>query len=229
MRDHALDLFEVGRPREELLGDVEPELAADQDVREAQPVEGDVDRAFRAVLDRHDPVVHPAPLHVVEDLADGARGAARSTGAEALEGGLVGEGRLGPQVGDGEGGLEGPARGQDFAPDGDERLGGQRPGVQRPEPADDLGFTLRGIGRRVLTSFEVSDLEDGLGALGEELKDFVVEVVDPGTPIVQVHRDSHEPHSRRIRGIIGPRVIQEQVKGVLARPPRRAATAPRAA
>src|SRR5207248_5910045 len=74
-------LFEVGRPREELLGDVEPELAADQDVREAQPVEGDVDRAFRAVLDRHDPVVHPAPLHVVEDLADG-RSEERRVGKE---------------------------------------------------------------------------------------------------------------------------------------------------
>jgi hypothetical protein len=41
-----------------------------------------------------------------------------------------------------------------------------------------------------MPSLEVSDLEGGLGTLVEEGEDLIVEVIDPGTPIVQVHRDS---------------------------------------
>src|SRR5215510_2338123 len=41
-----------------------------------------------------------------------------------------------------------------------------------------------------MPSLEVSDFEGGLGTLVEEVEDLVVEFVDPGTPIVQVHRDS---------------------------------------
>jgi hypothetical protein len=39
--------------------------------------------------------------------------------------------------------------------------------------------------------------------LVEELEDSVVEVVDPGTPIVQVHRDSHCFLALGISRIIG--------------------------
>jgi hypothetical protein len=39
-------------------------------------------------------------------------------------------------------------------------------------------------------AFEVSDLEGGLGALVEEVEDLVVEVIDPGTPVVQAHGNS---------------------------------------
>jgi hypothetical protein len=38
--------------------------------------------------------------------------------------------------------------------------------------------------------FEIPDPESCLGALVEEVEDLVVEVIDPGTPFVQVHGNS---------------------------------------
>src|SRR5262249_1634936 len=83
---------------------------------------------------------------------------------------------------------------------------------------------------RILPSFEVSDLEDGLGALVEELEDSVVEVVDPGTPIVQVHRDSHYCLTRDIADYrLHPRQEQVTFGNHPAAPrQRRAARSPRA-
>src|SRR5207249_4425224 len=144
-----------------------------------------------AVLHWHDAEVGAPALHLVEHLADGARRFVDYGRAEALEGGLVGESRLRTEVGDRQRGLEGAGRREHFPPDRADRLGGERPAVRRGQAPEDLRLTLRGIDRRTLPSFEVSDLKDGLGALVEEAEDLVVEVVNPGTPIVQVHRDSH--------------------------------------
>src|SRR5262249_50722896 len=66
----------------------------------------------------------------------------------------------------------------------------KRTGVCRDQAGDDLRLTLRHVERQIMPSLEVSDLEGGLGALLEEVEDLIVEVIDPGTPIVQVHRGS---------------------------------------
>ena len=152
-----------------MLGDLELELAADECVGNDEAVERHVDRALGRVLDGHDAEVGAPPLDVVEHLDDRAGRAVRRRRAEVLERGLVGERRLGAQVRDGQRGFERAAAGQDLAPDGHDRLRGQRPVILLGETPDDVGFTLRGIGGRILTSFEVSDLEGGLGALGEEV------------------------------------------------------------
>src|SRR5437879_288390 len=110
--------------------------------------------------------------------------------AEALAGGLVREGGRRRQVGDRHRRLQGPARRQDLAPDGEDRLGRQRTAVARGESTQNRGLPLRDIRRRILPSFEVSDLEGGLGALVEEVENLVIEFADPGAPIAQVHRDS---------------------------------------
>src|SRR6266542_4474007 len=44
--------------------------------------------------------------------------------------------------------------------------------------------------REILLPLELADLEGGASALIEEVEDLLVEVIDPGTPIVQVHRSS---------------------------------------
>src|SRR3970282_2011766 len=85
------------------------------------------------------------------------------------------------------------ARRQNLAPP---RRPRPRPARRAPgggETAQDLGLTLRNIRRRILPSFEVSDVKGGLGALVEEVEDLIVDVVDPGAPIAQVHRDSCDP------------------------------------
>src|SRR3546814_2243088 len=66
--------------------------------------------------------------------------------------------------------------------------------------AHDLGLPLRDIGRRILPSFEVSDLKGGLGALVEEVEDLVVDVVDPGAPIAQDQRS--EEHTSELQSLM---------------------------
>src|SRR5499427_10696270 len=136
------------------------------------------------------------------------------------------EGGLGAEVRDGQRRFEGTARRQDLSPDGADRLTPQRPRAGCPQPPENFGLTVRGIDWRILPSFEVSDLEDGLGALVEELEDSVVEVVDPGTPIVQVHRNSHCCLTRIIADYrLRPPVRASHVRS----PPGSAATAARSA
>ena len=100
------------------------------------------------------------------------------------------EGRRRGEVRDGERTLDGTTPGQDLAPDGSNGFGGQRARIRCSQSGDDLSLALRHIVRQIMPSFEVSDLEGGLGTLVEEGEDLIIEVIDPGTPIVQVHRDS---------------------------------------
>ena len=67
---------------------------------------------------------------------------------------------------------------------------GSGPAFVGDEPLEDLGLALGDEVRKVLLPLELADLEGGLCALVEEVEDLFVEVIDPGTPIVQVHRDS---------------------------------------
>jgi len=66
VREDTLDLRELSRPREELLGDVQAQLAANDHLRVDEPIVRDVDGAVGAVLHRHDSEVGPPSLHVVE-------------------------------------------------------------------------------------------------------------------------------------------------------------------
>ena len=111
--------------------------------------------------------------------------------AEVAHRRLVREGRRGPEVRDGQRVLERQRRGEDLAPDRAHRARRQWPLIGAAHTrSSDLGLALRDIVRPVLLPFEVADLEGGVTALVEEFEDFCVEVIDPGTPIVQVHRSS---------------------------------------
>src|ERR687891_1315630 len=114
-------------------------------------------------------------------------------GAEPLAGRRGGEGGGGREERARQRRLERPACRQDLPPHGRHRDGGQWPALDGGKAAHDLGLPLRDIRRRILPSFEVSDLKGGLCALVEEVEDLVVDVVDPGAPIAQVHRDSYDP------------------------------------
>src|SRR5882672_2832104 len=76
-----------------------------------------------------------------------------------------------------------------------------RHAVLRGQLPQDLSFPLRDIRRRPLPSFEVADLKGGLGALVEEVEDLVVEFVDPGPPVGQVHRNTCPRCDRRLAGL----------------------------
>ncbi len=55
---------------------------------------------------------------------------------------------------------------------------------------EDLGLTLGDEVREIVLPLGLAAPEGGGTALVEEFEDFVVEVVDPGSPTVQVHRGS---------------------------------------
>src|SRR6185503_16667561 len=209
--EHALEPVQAGGARQEVLRDLEPELTADERVGVDEPVERDVDRPLGLVFTGTTAEVGASPLDVLEYLDDGLRRPIAHRGAEAPERGLVRERRLGAEVGDSQRRLEGPARREDLAPDGVDGRSRERAYAGLAQAPEDLGFPLRGIDRRILPSFEVSDLEGGLGALVEELENSVVEFVDPGAPIVQVHRDSHYCRALGVPRIIGRCPIRGQV------------------
>ena len=139
---------------------------------------------------------HQGEPREVEDLGDGPRRTVVRGRPEPAECRLVRERRHRAEERHGQRVLELPAGGQDLAPDRFDRRCGQRPAVRRAQPADDLRLTLGDIRRHPLTSFEVSDLEGGLCALVEEEEDLVVEVIDPGAPIAQVHTNSRRNFAR---------------------------------
>src|SRR5206468_8462069 len=112
---------------------------------------------------------------------------------------LVGERRLRTEIGDRERPLERPRRRQNLTPDRRDVVGGQRSARLSGQRPQDLSFPLRDIRRRPLPSFEVADLKGGLGALVEEAEDLVVELVDPGPPVGQVHRNTCPREERDYR------------------------------
>ena len=190
MRQHALDVAEFRRARQQLLRDVEIGFPADHHVRVREAVEGHVDRAFGAVLDGDDAVLRAAALHFLEDVDDRAGGPVHRRFAETEERRLVRERRGRREERDRHGLLEGAAGGEDLSPHRARHVGGQRAGVPVRDPPEDFRLTLRRVDRGARVPFEVSDLESSLGALVEEVEDLTVEVIDPGTPFVQVHGDS---------------------------------------
>ena len=128
-------------------------------------------------------------LDVLEDVGHRAQGHVGGRGAEMLERGLVRERGLGAEEAHRERSFQGPARGEDLDPHRPHRCDRPGSGVGGGEARENLRLAFGDVRRSILPTFEVSDPEDGLGALVEEVEDLVVELVDPGTPIVQVHSD----------------------------------------
>ncbi len=190
MRAHDLDLAEVRGTRQQLLRDVQRHFPDDHDVGVDEPVQRHVDRALGGVLDGHHAVLRASALHLVEDLGVAADRQELRGRAEPAHRRLMGEGRRRAQVGHGQGMLERQRGGQDLAPDGAHGISAERPGIAGGKPIEDLRLALGNEVRKVLLPLELADLEGDLSASVEEGKDLFVEVIDPGTPIVQVHSSS---------------------------------------
>jgi hypothetical protein len=158
MRQHALDLAQVPRPRQQVLGDLQRQLAADLQLGVDQAIEGDVDGAVGGVLHWDHAEVRAAALDVLEDLGDRPRAVILDRFAEAIARGLMRERPLRGQIGDGQRRFERAARRQDLAPHGGDGLRGQRTTARLGQTIHDRRLTLRDIRRRILPSFEVSDL-----------------------------------------------------------------------
>ncbi len=101
--------------------------------------------AFGRVLDRHHAVVRAVLADLGEDIGDGLLRGVAQAGAEAADGRLVGEGRLRPQVGNGQGLLQRQGAGHDLAVNRPQRLVGERPLVLPADPLQHRPLAVRRI------------------------------------------------------------------------------------
>jgi len=177
---------------ERLVGN-EAVLNGEEDLRDDfqfgldEHVERVEDGTFGGVFDGDDAVVGLAAFDGGEDIGDGGAGLKVEAGAEIFEGGLVGEGRFGAEVGDAEFLLERKGGGDDFAVNGLEGGGGERAGVGGEKAFED-GFLAAGdIGVRALLLLGAADLAGEAHARVETLDDFEVHRVDLLAQGVEVH------------------------------------------
>src|SRR3990172_7354161 len=161
---------------------------------ESSPAISSSDSMRRSSVTLTDPSVEfstgATPLHLVEDLRDAPRRNEGGGRAEAQDGRLVAEGGRRAQVGDGERMLEGQGGRENFPPDRLDPLDGEGAGVQAEQATNNLRFALGNKVREILTPLKLSDPEGGFCALVEEFEDLFVEIIDPGTKFVQVHKGS---------------------------------------
>src|SRR3972149_5022106 len=198
-----LDLAELAGPRQQVLADLERELARDQGLRVDEAVEGDVDGPLGRVLDRHHAVLRAPPLALLEDIRDALERDEVGGRAETAHRRRVRESARGTEVPAGQRILEGERGREDLPPDGADRLSAQGAPIQRREALEDLRLALRDKVRPVLLPLELADLKGGVSALVEKVEDLLVEVVDPGSPVVQVHEGLLMRIYRRLFASIG--------------------------
>jgi len=146
LRKHLLDLVERAMADEALL-DREGHLRDDLQLGLRQQVERMADHAFGRILDRDDAVGRLAGFDGGEDVGDGAQRQGRHAGAEGADLSLLGEGALGPEVGDRVGHLGADRKRDDLAVHG-AQAGGRDFGGGRGDGAQELLLALRGVDRR---------------------------------------------------------------------------------
>jgi len=126
--------------------------------------------AVGGVLDRHDAVVGPVPLHLAEDLGDGTAVVVERGRAEPLQGRHLREGPRRPPVSDGHGFLEGDGGRDDLAEDRKQRVFRQRaPAVQCGQTQELVPLTLgREVARALVGHLLPAHFQRNLGALIEQ-------------------------------------------------------------
>ena len=99
----------------------------------------------------------------------------------------MGEGRLGPEVGDGQGLLQRQGAGHDFAVNRPQRLVGDRPLVLPADPLQHRPLAVRRVNLLAGLALDLADGQDVLGPLVQELDDLRVELVDGLAMFGNVH------------------------------------------
>jgi hypothetical protein len=175
---YLLHVLDVARDREEVVGDLYEDLAADQQVVVDEHVEGVANDPLARVLDGNDAEVRVPALHHVEYPGDVDLRDVVGAFPEVLEARKVGERRTGTQKRHAQRFLESEGGRDDFPVDRLERLVRKGAGVGACEPAKDLDLTLRDVEPQLLIRLDLPHLDHGLRASIEEEEDLVVQRVD---------------------------------------------------
>lgn len=136
------------------------------------------DHAFGGIFDGHDPVIGTAFLNLGENFGDGFLGGVMEAGAEAPNGGLMGECGFGAEVGDAECFFKGERTGHDFPVNRAKLFCGHRAGVELRDTVEDGAFAVRSVDFLAALAFDFADGQNVTGPFAEELDQLFVELID---------------------------------------------------
>jgi hypothetical protein len=145
------------------------------------------DDALGRVLHRDHAVVRAVLADLGEDIGDGLLRRVEQAGAETADGRLVGESRLGPKIGNGQGLLKRQGAGHDLAVNGPQRLVGDRPLVLPADPLQHRPFAVRRVNLLAGLALDLTDGQDVLGPLVQEFDDLRVALVNGLAMFGDVH------------------------------------------
>ncbi len=136
------------------------------------------DHALGGVLHRHHAVIRAVLAHLAEDIGDGLHRRVVQAGPETANGGLVGEGRLRPQIRHRQGLLEHQGAGHDLPVNRPQRLIGERPQVSPADPLQHRSFAMGRVNLLVGLALHLADGQHVFGPLVQQLDDLRVELVN---------------------------------------------------
>ena len=158
------------------------DLAADAELRGHEAVEGVVDHALGAVLDRYDAAVGGAGFHLAEHLVDGRLGPRRREVTEVLDDGGFRVGAGWAEVGHRQWLLEGQAAGDDFAEQARHVAVREGAGVLGLDALQDLRFPLGAVEHRGLVArlgrLDLGHAHGAGGAVVQESGEVAIDFVD---------------------------------------------------
>ena len=179
MRAYPLDAVERARPRQQVLPDVEHQLAADGDLRLDERVEALRDGSLGGVLHGNDAVVGASALAEVEHLGDVRRRDEVGQRPELTDGRLVTERALGSEERDAHHLFERPRRRDDLAEDVRDALFGERSRIRRRETGDQVALARRDVdGGAAVARLELTDLLHETRAQVQAIEQLAIDLVD---------------------------------------------------
>ena len=188
----GMDLFDLldRRVGNQRVGDFEVDLGDHLEIGVDKLVERIADGTLRRVFDRNHAVIRLALLHRGENIGNRRHAMVVDAGAELLDCGLMGVGRLGSEVGDEQRLLQRDGGRHHLAIDRAQRRIFHRSLVLRADLAQDPVLTFRHVDAAILAAFQPADLGGEGETLIEQLHQAGVEPVDLLTDSVDFHGSS---------------------------------------
>ncbi len=124
---------------------------------------------------------------MVEDVGEVGLGEVLDGVAEFFDGGLVGPGAFGAEVGDFHVVFEGEGGGHDFAVDGFDGVLWEAALVEGDEAVEKGLFAFRGVDLEAIAFFDDADFVDEVRALGEEVEEVLIDEIDLFADVFEAH------------------------------------------
>ena len=182
----ALHILQIGLARQTKL-DGQNNLRDNLQIAVHKHVQGVRHHPFGRIFHRHHAVIGALFADFGEDVRDGFLGGIKQAGAEFLDGGLMSESGLRPEISDGHRFLEREGAGHDLAVNGAQGIGGDGALVQLANALQDRAFAVGDINRLARLDLDFANLQNVPGALVQQLDDLGVELIDGFAMFRNIH------------------------------------------